>query len=628
MSKKYTEAELIKYILACRHEAYEAKKTRMALNKQNYEVYHLEHDWSHKSEGQSKEVLGKQRMATEQTKSFFQQSLSDLGDWWSAKATDNTDGSQMLIKPEEIQKLTNYMLKKAGYYSHVGNSVQSAVLSSLMISRVGGKLVPKPKYVVKKTGRGKNYKKTLVKVEDKTWELCFDRIRAEDYYPDPTGLGLYEIYEDLVDMHTVIGMSEGEDAIFDKAVVDALQPYYGDTGDLQESKKSRETGQDEPVQSFRPKVKLTTFYGTVVDTATGKIECENVYITMANDTHIIRMPAENPYWHQSSDIVAAPLIEVDQSVWHVALADVGSALNITITEIFNLMLDSAMNAVHGIKQIRTDALEDPSQIAKGIRPGMTLKTNSLLAPGQKVIETVVTGNVPPEAVTMLNLTNQEFNSSMLTNDLRQGVMPFRQVKATEVVESSNSITSVFQGMAKNIEEKKIQRELDLAWKTTAQNMDKIDREVFIGLFGAERGAELAQLDPEDIFASTVNGVRFEVYGISQTLSKSMDFRKYTTLMQTIASSEMFLELFLQGYDPQKFLGEIITSLDINKLKIQLDAQPQPAQAPEGPEAGMPPGMEAGVPGMGGPDMMSQVPQAGAGNLADIFGGGAGRGGVQ
>ena len=233
----------------------------------------------------------------------------------------------------------------------------------------------------------------------------------------------------------------------------------------------------------------------------------------------------------------------------------------------------------------------------------------MLAPGEKVIETVVTGNIPPEVVTMLNLLNQEFNTSMMTNDLRMGVQPFRQVKATEVVEASNSITSVFQGIAKNVEAKMVQPELELAWKLTAQNIDKIDLEELVALFGRKRAEEIKAMDPEDVFAQTVSGLKFEVFGLSMTLSKNADFRKLTTLLQTIGASEVMIEEFIKRYDFGKLLGEIMTALDINKKKIEIDkSQQQPAMTPQG----------APMPGAQ-PNQMSQVPGAGAGSLADIFG---------
>lgn len=610
---KLDEDYVKRYILACREESYEAKRTRMDLNRNNFDMYHLRHDFSHKKEGQSTEILSKQKMGTEQIRSFFQQALVDIGEWWHVVPLDGTDGSAMPIRPEEIQHLTNYMLKLANYFSHVGNMVQFAVLGALGISKMNGCLKPKPKYKTKAEGKGKSYKKTVVAVEDKTWELELNIVRQENYYPDPTGSKRHIVEDQFMDLTDIRKYSEGEYAIYDLSVVDKLEPWNGGL-DVQEYKKSREQGQNLPYRTMRPRAKLTEFWGDIVDEHTGEMLMENCVCTLANDQHVIRKPTPNPLWHQKKPYIAAPLLEVANSEWHTAIMDAATQHNRALIELFNLTLDSAMMQAHGIKQLHTDWLLDPKQVSDGVKAGDTLQVSSACGPGQKVLESVVTGEISSQTMPILNLVSQELNASMLSNDLRQGVMPFRQVKATEVVEASNTITSVFQGIAKNVETKMILPELQMAWETIAQNWDLIDPDTFKALFGAQRGEELSQMKPQDVFVATMNGIKFEVFGISLTLGKAQDFRKLQMLLQTIGASEVLIEEFTKKYDFGKLLGEILTSLDIDKKKIESDQiSQQMGQAPQGQSMQQP----GGAPGAS-PDQMSQVPQASAGSMSDIF----------
>lgn len=601
--EKLTDDYALRFVLSCKEEAKQGKLNRMTLNRDNFSMFQMEHDFSHKMEGQSKEVLSKTRNATEQIKSFFQQALADLDDWWRATPLDGGSGETMLIKPHEMQKLMNHMLKQADYFSHVGSSVQSGLLGSLSISKIHGCMKPKPKYITRKEGKGKNYKKHVVMIEDKAWELRFDNIRQEDYYPDPTGSRLYEIEETEMDLHAVRALAEGEDAIYDKKAVDDLKAWGN--ADLQEDKKARETGQNSTNPGMRPRVRLTEFWGTIVHEETGDILAENCVMTVANLDKIIRPPTPNPLWHQQTPIVAAALIEVVNSVWGIALMDAGTKHNRSLTELFNLILDSGMKAVWGINQIRTDVMEEPGQLTGGIKWGTNIKTNASLPYGAKVMEPVISGEIPSDVLNVFNLLTQETLTSMMTNDLRMGAQSSRAVKATEVVAAENSITSVFQGMAKNFEEKKIRPELELAWKTIAQNWDLIDEEIFKSLFGQERGAELAAMEPQEVFVQTVNGTKFDVFGISLTLRRQADFRKWTTLLQVVGGSEMLIEAFLQKYSFEKFLGEVMTAIDIDKNKIANDEQ-----APVGGA-----GMEPPAPG---PDMMSQVPEAAGAPASDPF----------
>jgi hypothetical protein len=595
-----TKEEIVKWILSCRdHEAKEAKNDRMILNQANYRCFQLKHDFSHKKEGQSTEVLSKQSLAVEQIKSFFQQALADLGEWWKAEVCYPDMEQAMLVRPHEITKLTNYMLERAKYFSHVGNSIESALLGSLVISKTTGKLVSKPKFISRKKGRGKGLKRWVEKIDNKTWEIRFEVVRAENYYPDPTGADLYEIEDSFPDLHEVQCMAD-EDEDFDQELVKNLSTSVVMTAE-DESKKAVEAGQNTSSSGHRPKVKLTEFWGDIIHPTSGRVVFENVQAIIANDKDLILAPRPNPLWHQKRPYTVSPLLEVANSVWHKALMDAPTKHSHALTEIYNLIVDAAMKQVHAVTQVRKDWLANPAQVSEGVKPGAALTANSVCPPGGKVMEPLTQVQIPAEAFNVYNIMAQELNSSSLTNDLRNGVMPFRAVKATEVVEASQTITSVFQGMAKNYESRQSLKELELAWETAAQNWDQIDKEVFISLFGAQRGTELFHLSPEDVFASTVNGIRFRVFGVTQTLQKAQDFQKLTTMLQTIAASPVLMEEYAKKYDFGKTLGEIMTALNIDKHKLEI---------PEAVQRTMQPQPDQGAPVQGQPDQMSQVPQAG------------------
>lgn len=613
-SKKQSnqDTHVLNWIRSCRSEAEESKRERMDKNTVNFDMYHMKQDYSHKADGQSKEVLSKQAMAVEQISSFFQQALVDIYEWWRVDPTNKLKEQTMVMKPAEIFAITDNQLTKANIYSHVGQGVKSGLLGALIISKVHGTLVNKPKFEVKKKGKGKNQTKRVVKKEDKAWQLKLDLVRQRNYYPDPNGDGLYEIEDMWMDFHEIKALSEGPDAIYDSVIVNQLSRSMSNDAE-DEQRKHNETDQtSNPTHTHRSRIKLTEFWGTVLDDK-GEIMFENIVATMANDTHLIRRPEPNPNWHQKSPYVIGALIEVPHAVWPKAMMDAPTRNNILVNEMYNLMVDGAMAASHDIKQVRMDYLEDPNQVANGIKPGATIGVNSSAPPGARVIETVTTGNVPPEAFNMLGIANQEFNASALTNDLRQGILPDREIKATAVVEASQTITSVFNGMAKNIESKWIQDILTKAWMVTAQNYDKLDIEETKELIGEQRTLEISQLDPEDVFAETVNGIKFKAYGITQILQRGGDFRKWTTLLQTIGASPIFQEAFAKENSFERLLSEIMSSLDIRREKIK---RPDVEVGQAGEAA-------AGAEGQGEEFVadtgaeLSQVPQAQS--LSDIFG---------
>lgn len=585
-------------------ESNEAKKTRIDRNQENFDVFHQNQDYSHKNEGQSQEFLPKQTMAVEQLSSFIQQGLVDLGDFFSVEAEPGNKDE--FITPEEVRLLTNRQLKKASFLQVVGDAIKSGALGSLMILKVGGRTVARPRFytqdMISDSGR---VKKSLFKEDRMSWQLNLELIRQQDFHIDPTGSGLYRGHDIYVDYWEVEKLARGDNPLYDLSVVEKLTDYSEDQP--QESKYNRivESGQSKSNPGYRKRIKLTEMWGNIIDDQ-GSVVHENVTWTVANDQFLIQKPQMNPHWSGEDPYVVAPLVRVPFSVWHRALMDGPTRHNVAINELFNLILDSGMMATHGIKQIRTDWLEDTSEVANGIRPAQTLRVNSSCPPGGQVLERVDTASLSSESLAVFNLLNAEFNSSALTNDLRMGVLPQRAVKATEVVEASQTITSIFTGIAKVIEEGWIEKTLDKSWMLTMQNADDLDSDEVRALLGQSRALKLASVSAEDRFAKTVMGHKFRVFGVSQTLNKMQDFRKLVSMLQTIGASPLLQEEFMKKYSFGKLLDEVMRSLDINTARLQVDEEEAMLLAMAQMGGGMGPAQQ------GGPDMQSQIPQASAG----------------
>lgn len=594
------EEQIVSTLASYKREADEARRERLRLNDRNFDFYHLKQDYSHKKAGQSQEFLAKQALAVEQITSFIHQGLVDLGDWFSVDpAPGNNDP---LFTRTEARAVLERQLRKAGFFTHIQDALKTGLLSALMIAKVGGRHVERARYVSMSEGEGENRKNVLRRQKKKAWELRIDLVRFQDYYRDPTGGGLYELQDIEMDLWELKALAEASPKVYDLSQIDALVSSFTDEEQLQ---KDRETGHTPTDRGFRKRVVLTEFWGTILD-RDGNIMHENVVAAVANDRFLVRPPQANPLWHNRSPFVVSPIVRVPHSTNHKALMDEPTALNHALNELFNLILDAGLMSVFGVRQVREHWLDNADEIAKGLGPGAVLKANAQCPPGQKVLETVSSGTLSQEALNVYNLTNGEFQAAALTNDLRLGVLPSRNVKATEVVEASQSITSVFTGVAKTIENDYIRPLLELAWLTIAQHTDDLDDAELEALLGKDRAKKLANVSAQERFQRVVDGHDFNVFGITQTLNKVKDFRKLTSMLQTISGSEVLTEEFTKRFDFAKLLDEIMNSLDINTDKIRLGEMDE-ALTTLGRERGGGEGVASGgsVPG---PDHMSQIPR--------------------
>lgn len=593
-----TEQDLLNILENCKKESDQARFDRIQMNQTNFDTYHLRQDWSYKIKGQSREFLPKAAMAVEQNSTFIRQGLVDIGEWFSVEPAEGMNADAMPIKPEEIRLMLQRQLDKIGIIDKMGDSLKLGFLGSLMIAKVTGEWVPQVKYKTKLKWQGMSLKKRIIKQEEKVWQLKIDLVRQQDFYPDPTGRKLYEIEDIWMDYNQVLALAQGDNAIYDVEKVKLLESNAS-VQDDQEYQKARETGQNTTNHGYRKQVKVTQYWGNVLD-MNGNLVYENVVFTVANDRIVIQKPTPNPLWHGESPYIAEPIITVPHSVWGKALMDAPSMLNRAMNELFNLMLDGGLMSVHGIKQIRESWLEDPSQVEDGIATGDTLRVNASCPPGAQVLERVDTSTVPPEAMNIFNLTNQEFFTASLTNDLRLGASQNSAAKATAIVEASQNIANMFSGMATQIEAKYSTRLLYKAWMTIAQHTQDLDPESLKALFGSDRAAEIGSLSNEDLFVNTVQGCKFKVFGISATINKMKDFAKLQGLLQTIASSPVLMEEFVKKYDFGALLGEIMDALGINKEKLEIPKPAQAALATELASSNTPQDL---------PNSQSQIPQA-------------------
>lgn len=613
----YDEDYVKRFILQCRDESQQAKFDRMEQNKENFNLYHGRHDFSHKIAGQSRETLNMQAMAVESTASFFQQALVDEGEWWNAQAKDPRTEEKMKVPVDVIRDLTQDQLEKADVLRHVGLATKSGLLGALQITKIDGEYVSLPAYVT--TRDPKTRKAKIRKLSKKSWRLKLSVIPQKNYYPDPTGAGLYEIEEMWMDYHKLCELAEGPDAIYDPDVVSEIEGMSSKEDGDEQLDHQRRTAQNVTGSTFRNRVKLTEFWGTIIDEE-GEVICDNVVATLANERWLIRPPTENPNWDQESPFVTGALMDVPDAVWPKALMDAPTKHNIAINEVYNLMLDGAMRAANGVGMLRTNWIDNPQDAEKGVRAGTTFKINDSAPPGAKVYEMVQTGVLPPDTTQMYNIQRQEFNASALTSDIRAGIMPQRQTSATQIVETSQTITSVFQGITKRLEQTWLKRVLVKSCYQSMQFSDEIDESEIHSVLG-DRADQFLKLTPQERFAETVQGAKFNVFGISQQVAREQDFRKIATLLQTIGASQVFMDAYLKKFSPERTLEEAMRGLKINTRRLELSPAEQQMMSGAGEEQGGGDPRAAGGPQ--GPDQMSQVRSPNTGSLAEQLGAQAG-----
>jgi len=553
-----TDEEIIQVVRSYKLEAQQAKRTRQGLNDLNRAAYMNQQDWSEKIEGQSTEFLPKVSETAEQFAAFIKRGLIQFGDWFSVESESE------VLDNESIRKIIMCYLDKlpdgiktVPFSVRMSDAIKTGLLESLMIFKIHGETQSKKFFTAKDDD--------VETIELNPWRLQIELIPFEDYDLDPTGNNLYEIHTVEKDLHHVIELAE--QGVYDKDAVSLLESATRKTEE--ERKDPQVPKQGDP--TFRKKVVLEEFWGVILNDD-GTVFKKEQLVTIANDKYILRK-ADFPFWHGESPFVVAPIIRVPFTVYHRALYDQVTPLNNALNELFNLMLDGGIASVWGIKQIHMDWLEDPRQVSGGIAQGKTLAVNENMPDGGKVLEQVTEGQIPPDAMNMFSILDRELNSSALSNELRQGLLPSKQVKATEVVEASQSASVLLDSITKDVEAY-LEDVIRKSWFTILQNADSLLNTDLRGILNDRQLLALARMSPAERFQEFANTCSFKVYGLSSTLSRARDFSKLMAILQLAGSNPLVMSAFMRKMSPDKWLAQAMKLLNLNPEDLQRDENEQ------------------------------------------------------
>ncbi|MDE1814733.1 MAG: hypothetical protein KGI05_08755, partial [Thaumarchaeota archaeon] len=185
----------------------------------------------------------------------------------------------------------------------------------------------------------------------------------------------------------------------------------------------------------------------------------------------------------------------------------------------------------------------------------------------KVLETVSTGTIQPDAQIMLNIVKREFDQASLMNSIQMGQLPERQVKATEVVQASQNNSSLLESIVGDLEQA-MELLVWKAWNVILQDMHHIEMKYLKSAVNQQAILQFAKMTPEERFVAFQN-VNFKVRGLQATISRAKDFQKVMAVMQVIGQNPLLLQAFFKKYNPEKILDRIFKFVNINPEQFEL-----------------------------------------------------------
>jgi len=640
-----SEQDILTAIENYRSMSYTARWTRISRNKENWNFYHGRQDWSHKMKHQSKDFMPDFPMAVERIANTFAQPFAETTEWFDVEPI-GLGGSA--FDPVTIRKWLQFYLNRlyqpgdyvdtARNFALVMNdAAKMGVLEAVITLKVYAVMSDRFHYMLE-AGEGltdpsadggstyENLDMVVKQVAVPTLRLAVDVLPWEDHFPDPTGQAMFDIHEKSVTLQHIRNNPDYNQRVVDEIANTRNQGTIG--GTQPEYEKRRRSDQDYPttvIFANLPRIRET--WGDIIDLRTGKMLLRNSLCTTSITRQFLRDPTPNPLWGGRRPFVSCPILRVPLSVVHKAIADHAVPVARAMNELDNLMLDGAIASVWGIRQVKPEMIENAEEIEGGVPQGYTAVLKSGSPPGEKFLERVDDGQMPQYGLEMTRQKAAQFQTATALPDTAQGQLPQREVKATEIQQTSAASQGIFGGWASMVEKGLIVPTLELAWMTLWQYVDDFLEPEVVQIIGPERAMVLQTMPAAERFVMMAQAMRFDVKGLRQLAQSQELFQRLTTFLQSLGTNPALLMAFDAKYDVAKYMEDMMRAIRLDPSKYekppamqgppgvspaaagvpQPDQGPAPAGAignpeggtgPGGPTRGTPAGAQPGTSGTG------------------------------
>jgi hypothetical protein len=631
-----SENDILEAIDVYRKQSHDARWSRFSKNKENWDFYHGRQDWSHKMKHQSKDFMPDFPMAIERIGLVFAQPFAETTDWFDVLTVGLGEGA---FDPVDIRKWLQFYLDRLyqpGDYADTSRSfavlmsdaAKMGSLEAVICFKVYAVLCNRKQFLLESANPLGEYEadysqlEAVVQTVDvPTLRLAIDLVPWEDYFPDPHGTNLYDIHEKSVTLAHLRDNPDYDERVIDGLVVGSESGTSG--GTTPDYEKRRRNDQDDPGgRIVMPRIRET--WGDIIDIRTGKYLLRNHFMTTTLSRQFLREPSPNPFWHGRRPFVRSPILRVPLSEAHKAIADHAVPVARAMNELDNLMLDGAISSVWGIRQVKPTMLENPEEIDDGIPQGYTAVLKDSANPSEKFLERVDSGEIPQYASEMVRQKSGQFQVATALPDTAQGSLPPRQVKATEIAQTSQASAGIFAGLAAFLERGLIVPTLELAWMTLWQYVDDFLEPEVVQIIGADRAMILQSMPAAERFVLMAQAIRFDVKGLRQLAQSQEMFARLTTFLQSLGVNPALLQAFDTKYDVVPYLDDMMKAARLDPSRYERKPGQMSAMTPEAmgipsPEGGPIPagGIGGGGTGPGGPT--SETPTSpgttGTGNAA-------------
>lgn len=519
--------------------------------------------WAHKKKGQSRIHINRVGLALNQIKAQIKQGLMNFDDWMNVESFDGFESE--LLYSEEAKRLVIRGISDTDPKAKITDNAGVGAVENLFATKL------QPKFVERRRGGSKK-------------ELHIEHVilNIRNFYPDPTGSELYEIHEFESDKYKLLALSDDKPSLSKPYIKKKVTSLPASKGRLEETEENLDKGNQHNIKKANRRniIVIHEVWGTVLaedgtimkftKSDGEEIELKNVVFTIANEDCLIQEPIPFPTIDNESCFIKMQIVRSNINLYGNSLLFHGAELNRLENELISAINDAGLSESFDVKVIKEEGLADPTQVSNGIKPGMTLKQNGNLAPGEQLLSSVETGRVSTGSLRVLDLVqssaaeNMNMNQMSLTGNLAQ-----KQVRASELTASQQTVQGLFESFVADIEDMYVEKYATKVFHMMLQYKEFLTTEDLMYVFSGnmERALRFKDASAKECFKELGHCFRFRGRGIRTAATNQRRSQMIIQIFSVLVANPLMMDAFeRRGLDATKFLEDVLKGegLDFRK----------------------------------------------------------------
>jgi hypothetical protein len=576
------DQDILDQVVAAREASVQGRLTKDEWARKAWSWYNNESDDVEKEDWQTKLRIPKWAMAVDQATSQFKASLRNSARFFGIEVLSDDPAAKALAGFFGVVIHELMRRKDVGFVPNMADGLKVGFITNMIVQKIGWQkfdnveLRPtmlNERIEVLEQGKVIGYQdRQSYGTEEVLQTYSLPRMSLVDplyFYPDPKGLGLYNIHEVKKDLWQVLEMGRG---VFNREKL-ALLEKEEPSQKLQEAdEKARNQQTDSGDDSWRKTTKIMEYWGPLFHKGTGKLYKRNQVVTVANDKHILRVDTF-PYWDGKDPFVVTNLLRVPFNVWGKLLIQHSDSLQLYVNELFNMIFDSLKMSVLKPLAVDVSLLDDVEDILTGLFPGKTFKMK-----GPNGVQQIEMRGPGVEAFNAIGLLGQELQNSHGVTEFLAGLPTTRgRPTATEISSKTQQSAGFFDGLMSDYEEMGVEPVIEKFYNRVMQFMDDWSDPAIVEIAKRFGVAELlVGMDPIRRHALMKQPFRFRAVGLNAALKRTETMEKVLKLLEIVGQ----IPGAAQTLPLQKIMDKVIEGLDMQDLVQQVGTTPN-VIAPQG-----------------------------------------------